>query len=156
MTTSAELAEELRQMALINADQRRQKAIWQGLRDLRANLRPIDRAWSDTRLALKQYEWDYTHVVPQLQEGEAQLLDEMRPFLRQIDALEKEVRRLDRKIRKAQQASERTPAAPAGSIERTNACKPLGCPFPVGRYRQRANPGVEWQQSRKRWFPEHG
>ncbi|MBB5411031.1 chromosome segregation ATPase [Paraburkholderia sp. HC6.4b] len=121
MTISPELAEELRRMALIKTDQRRQKAILQELRELRATLRPIDRAWSDTRLALKQYEWNYAHVVPQLQEREAQLLDQMRPFLRRIDALEKEARRLDRKIRKAQQASERTPAGPAGSSARTPA-----------------------------------
>ncbi|CDY73424.1 hypothetical protein BGLT_02796 [Caballeronia glathei] len=123
MTISPELAEELRRMALIKADQRRQKAIWQELRELRAKLRPIDRAWSDTRLALKQYEWDYTHVVPQLQEREDQLLDEMRPFLRQIDTLEKEARRLDRNIRKAQQARQRTPAGPAGSSTRTPASR---------------------------------
>ena len=121
MTISPELAEELRRMALIKADQRRQKAIWQ---ELRAKLLPIDRAWSDTRLALKQYEWDYSHVVPQLQEREAELLDEIRPFLWQIDALENEARRLDRKIRKAQQASERTPVGP-GRIEHTYASKLL-------------------------------
>ncbi|SDQ22999.1 hypothetical protein SAMN05443245_0477 [Paraburkholderia fungorum] len=110
MTISPELAEELRRMALIKADQRQQKAIWLELRELRAKLRPIDRAWSDTRLALQRYESDYKYVVPKLKEREAQLLDEMHPFLQQIDALEKEARRLDRKIRKAQRASERASA----------------------------------------------
>lgn len=121
MTISPELAEELRRMALIKADQRRQKAIWQELRELRAKLRPIDRAWSDTRLALKRYEWDCKYVVPKLQEREAHLLDEIHPFLQQIDALEKEARLLDRKIRKAQQASERTSAGPDGSSTLTPA-----------------------------------
>lgn len=121
MTISPELAEELRLMALIKGDQRRQKAIWQELRELRAKLCPTDCAWSDTRLALKRYEWEYKYVVPKLQEREAHLLDEMRPFLQQIDALEKEAKGLDRNIRKAQQASERTSAGADESSSPTPA-----------------------------------
>lgn len=37
-------------------------------------------------------------------------MDELRPYLAQIEALEKQVRKLDRKIRKAQSGSKTCPA----------------------------------------------
>ncbi|MBB5441808.1 MULTISPECIES: hypothetical protein [unclassified Paraburkholderia] len=41
-------------------------------------------------------------LAKQLQEREDRIMDELRPYLAEIEALEKLVRRLDRKMRKAQ------------------------------------------------------
>ncbi|MEM5330863.1 hypothetical protein VSR34_30305 [Paraburkholderia sp. JHI2823] len=87
------------------ADEAQLKAALRELRKLRRESEPLNRAWSDTRVARLRYEREYAFAVKQLQEREGRLLDELRPYLTKIDALEKQVRKLDRKIRKAQSGS---------------------------------------------------
>ncbi|WP_250480183.1 hypothetical protein [Caballeronia sp. GAOx1] len=71
------------------------------LRKLRRECAPLNRAWSDTRIARLRYEREYAFAVKQLREREIRIMDELRPYLVKIEALEKEVRKLDRKTRKA-------------------------------------------------------
>lgn len=92
---NSELAAEL-------TDEAHLKAAIRELRKLRRESGPLERAWSDTRGARQRYEREYAFVVKQLQEREGRIMDELWPYLAKIEALEKQVRRLDRKIRKAQ------------------------------------------------------
>jgi phage host-nuclease inhibitor protein Gam len=92
---NSELAAEL-------ADEEQLKTAIRELRKLRRESEPLNRAWSDTRVARLRYEREYAFVVKQLQEREGRIMDELAPYLTQIESLEKQVRRLDRKMRKAQ------------------------------------------------------
>ncbi len=83
------------------ADEAQLKAAIRELRKLRKESEPLNRAWSDTRVARLKYEREYAFVVKQLQEREGRIMDELWPYLAKIEALEKQVRKLDRKIRKA-------------------------------------------------------
>ncbi|THJ48112.1 hypothetical protein E9536_37730 [Burkholderia sp. LS-044] len=84
------------------ADEAQLKTSMRELRKLRKESEPLSRAWSDTRVARLKYEREYAFVVKELQEREDRILDKLWPYLAKIEALEKQVRRLDRKIRKAQ------------------------------------------------------
>jgi chaperonin cofactor prefoldin len=95
---NSELAAEL-------ADEAKLKTAIRELRKLRKESEPLNRAWSDTRVARLRYEREYPFVIKQLQEREDRIMDELRPYLAQIDALEKQVRKLDRKMRKSQSGS---------------------------------------------------
>ncbi|RQR27004.1 hypothetical protein DIE23_28490 [Burkholderia sp. Bp9143] len=95
---NSELAAEL-------ADEAQLKNAIRELRKLRKESEPLNRAWSDTRVSRLRYEREYAFAVKQLQERENRIMDELRPYLAKIDALEKQVRKLDRKIRKAQSGS---------------------------------------------------
>ncbi|WP_322063155.1 hypothetical protein [Paraburkholderia sp. J63] len=95
---NSELAAEL-------ADEAQLKTAIRELRKLRKESEPLNRAWSDTRVARLRYEREYVFVVKQLQEREGRIMDELRPYLAQIEALEKQVRKLDRKMRKVQSGS---------------------------------------------------
>jgi chaperonin cofactor prefoldin len=95
---NSELAAEL-------ADEAQLKTAIRELRKLRKESEPLNRAWSDTWVARQRYEREYAFAVKQLQEREDRIMDELRPYLAQIEALEKQVRKLDRKIRKAQSVS---------------------------------------------------
>ncbi|MBB5506946.1 hypothetical protein [Paraburkholderia atlantica] len=94
-TVNPELAAELADEALL-------KAAIRELRKLRKESGPLNRAWTETWVARQRYEREYAFVVKQLQEREDRIMDELRPYLAKIEALEKESRKLDRKIRKAQ------------------------------------------------------
>ncbi|WP_260428334.1 hypothetical protein [Burkholderia sp. Bp9031] len=83
------------------ADEAELKAAIRELRKLRKESAPLDRAWSTTRVARLRYEREYAFAVRQLQEREDRIMDELRPYLVKIEALEKQVRKLDRKVRKA-------------------------------------------------------
>ncbi|MDR5763813.1 MULTISPECIES: hypothetical protein [unclassified Caballeronia] len=83
------------------ADAARLQAAIRELRKLRKECAPLDRAWSDTRVARLRYEREYAFAVQQLREREIRIMDELRPYLVRIEALEKQVRKLDRKTRKA-------------------------------------------------------
>lgn len=87
------------------ADEAQLKTAIRELRKLRKESGPLNRAWSDTRVARLRYEREYVFVVKQLREREERIMDELRPYLAQIELLEKQVRGLDRKIRKAQSGS---------------------------------------------------
>ncbi|MDN7936175.1 hypothetical protein QZM52_33380 [Burkholderia metallica] len=93
-TMNPELAAEL-------ADEAQLKAAIRELRKLRKESEPLNRAWSDTRVARFRYEREYVSVVKQLKEREDRIMDELWPYLDKIEALEKQVRKLDRKMRKA-------------------------------------------------------
>ncbi|MFL9855105.1 hypothetical protein PQR72_05105 [Paraburkholderia madseniana] len=95
---NSELAAEL-------ADEAQLKSAIRELRKLRKESEPLNRAWSDTRVARQRYEREYAFAVKQLQEREARIMDALQPYLAKIEALEKQVRRLDRKLRKAQLGS---------------------------------------------------
>jgi predicted nucleic acid-binding Zn-ribbon protein len=95
---NSELAAEL-------ADAAQLKTAIRELCKLRKESGPLNRAWSDTRIARQRYEREYAFAVKQLQEREDHIMDELWPYLAKIEALEKEVRKLDRKIRKAQSGS---------------------------------------------------
>jgi predicted nucleic acid-binding Zn-ribbon protein len=99
---NSELAAEL-------ADEAQLKGAIRELRKLRKESEPLNRAWSDTRVARQRYEREYAFAVKQLQEREDRIMDALRPYLAKIESLEKEVRRLDRKIRKAQSGSKSCP-----------------------------------------------
>jgi chaperonin cofactor prefoldin len=90
---NSELAAEL-------AEEAQLKAAVRELRKLRKVSEPLNRAWSDTRVARQRYEREYAFAVKQLQEREDRIMDELRPYLAKIEALEKQVRKLDRKMRK--------------------------------------------------------
>lgn len=92
---NSELASEL-------ADEAHLKAAIRELRKLRRESGPLERAWSDTRVARQRYEREYAFLVKQLKEREDRIMDELWPYLAKIEALEKQVRKLDRKMRKAQ------------------------------------------------------
>lgn len=83
------------------ADEAQLKAAMRELRKLRKESAPLSRSWSDTRVARLRYEREYAFAVKQLQEREDRIMDELWPYLAKIEALEKQVRKLDRKIRKA-------------------------------------------------------
>ncbi|MGF6611456.1 putative nucleic acid-binding Zn-ribbon protein [Paraburkholderia sp. WSM4175] len=83
------------------ADEAELKAAIRELRKLRKESEPLNRAWSDTRVARQRYERDYAFAVKQLKEREARIMDQLGPYLDKIEALEKQVRKLDRKVRKA-------------------------------------------------------
>ncbi|GGD85972.1 hypothetical protein [Caballeronia grimmiae] len=70
------------------------------LRKLRKDSEQLNRAWSETWVARQKYERDYAFMVKQLREREDRIMDELRPYLAKIEELEKQVRKLDRKIRK--------------------------------------------------------
>ncbi|CAE6773286.1 hypothetical protein R75777_04000 [Paraburkholderia nemoris] len=84
------------------ADEAHLRAAIRELRELRKESGPLERAWSDTWAARQRYERECAFVVKQLQQREDRIMDELGPYLAKIEALEKRVRRLDRKIRKAQ------------------------------------------------------
>jgi predicted nucleic acid-binding Zn-ribbon protein len=92
---NSELAAEL-------ADEAQLKAAIRELRKLRKESEPLNRAWSDTRVARQRYELEYAFAIKQLQEREDRIMDELWPHLAKIEALEKQVRKLHRKIRKKQ------------------------------------------------------
>lgn len=92
--TNPELAAEL-------ADEAQLKAAIRELRRLRKETEALNRAWSDTRVARQRYEREYAFAVKQLRDRENRIMDELGPYLTQIEALEKQVRKLDRKMRKA-------------------------------------------------------
>lgn len=92
---NSELAAEL-------ADEAQLKAAIRELRKLRKESQPLSRAWSDTRIARQRYEREYAFAVKQLQQREDRIMDELWPYLAKIDTLEKQVRKLDRKMRKTQ------------------------------------------------------
>jgi chaperonin cofactor prefoldin len=87
------------------ADEAQLKTAIRELRKLRKESEPLNRAWSDTRVARLRYEREYLFAVKQLREREDRIMDELRPYLAQIEMLEKQVRKLDRKIRKAHSGS---------------------------------------------------
>ncbi|MFM0216247.1 hypothetical protein [Paraburkholderia caledonica] len=95
---NSELAAEL-------ADEAQLKTAIRELRKLRNESEPFNRAWSDTRVARMRYEREYLFAVKQLHEREDRIMDELRPYLAQIEVLEKQVRKLDRKIRQAHSGS---------------------------------------------------
>lgn len=95
---NSELAAEL-------ADAAQLKGAIRELRQLRKESEPLNRAWSDTRVARLRYEREYAFAVKQLQEREDRIMDELRPYLVKIEVLEKQVRKLDRRMRKAQSGS---------------------------------------------------
>jgi predicted nucleic acid-binding Zn-ribbon protein len=99
---NSELAAEL-------ADEAQLKTAIRELRRLRKESEPLNRAWSDTRVARQRYEREYTFAVKQLQEREDRIMDELWPYLAKIEELEKQVRKLDRKIRKAHSDSKAHP-----------------------------------------------
>jgi uncharacterized coiled-coil DUF342 family protein len=99
---NSELAAEL-------ADEAQLKTAIRELRKLRKESDPLNRAWSDTRVARQRYERDYSFAIKQLQEREDRIMDELWPYLAKIEELEKQVRKLDRKIRKAQSGSKAHP-----------------------------------------------
>lgn len=84
------------------ADEAQLKSAIRELRKLRKESEPLNRAWSDTRVARLRYEREYAFAVKRLKEREDRIMDELWPYLAKIEALEKQVRKLDRKIRKAQ------------------------------------------------------
>jgi predicted nucleic acid-binding Zn-ribbon protein len=84
------------------ADEAQLKAALRELRKLRKESEPLNRAWSDTRVARLRYEREYAFAVKQLKEREGRIMDELAPYLDKIEVLEKQVRMLDRKVRKAQ------------------------------------------------------
>jgi predicted nucleic acid-binding Zn-ribbon protein len=84
------------------ADEVQLKAAIRELRKLRKESEFLNRAWSDTRVARQRYEREYAFAVKQLKEREDRIMDELGPYLVKIEALEKQARKLDRKIRKAQ------------------------------------------------------
>jgi hypothetical protein len=90
------------ELAVELADEAQLKAWIRELRKLRKESEPLNRAWSDTRVSRLRYEREYLFAVKQLREREDRIMDELRPYLVQIEALEKQVRKLDRKMRKAQ------------------------------------------------------
>lgn len=95
---NSELAAEL-------ADEAQLKAAIRELRKLRSESGPLERAWSDTRVARQRYEREYAFAVKQLREREDRIMDQLRPYLAQIEALEKQVKKLDRKMRKTRSSS---------------------------------------------------
>ena len=95
---NSELAAEL-------ADEAQLKAAIRELRKLRKESEPLNRAWTDTRIARQRYEREYAFAVKQLQDREDHIMDELWPYLAKIEALEKQVRKLDRKVRKTQTGS---------------------------------------------------
>ncbi len=100
---NTELAAEL-------ADEAQLKAAIRELRMLRKESEPLNRAWSDAWGARQRYEREYAFVVRQLQERERRIMDELSPYLAKIEALEKQVRKLDRKVRRAQSGSKSCPS----------------------------------------------
>ena len=99
---NSELAAEL-------ADEAQLKTAIRELRKLRKESEPLNRAWSDTRVARQRYEREYAFAVKQLQEREDRIMDEQWPYLAKIEELQKQVRKLDRKIRKTQSGSKTYP-----------------------------------------------
>jgi predicted nucleic acid-binding Zn-ribbon protein len=95
---NSELAAEL-------ADEAELKTALRELRRLRKESEPLNRAWSDTRVARLKYEREYVFAVTQLKEREDRIMDELGPYLDRIELLEKQVRKLDRKMRKAKRGS---------------------------------------------------
>lgn len=95
---NSELAAEL-------SDEAQLKAAIRELRKLRKESGPLERKWSDTRVARQRYEQEYSFVVKQLREREDRIMDQLWPYLAQIEALEKQVRKLDRKMRKTHSSS---------------------------------------------------
>lgn len=91
------------------ADEAQLKSAIRELRKLRKESEPLNRAWSDTRVARLRYEREYSFAVKQLKEREERIMDELAPYLAQIESLEKQVRKLDRKMRKAQLSSKAKP-----------------------------------------------
>ena len=83
------------------ADEAQLKTALRELRKLRRVSEPLNRAWSDTRVARQRYEREYAFAVKQLQEREVRIMDELWPLLAKIEELEKQVRKLDRKMRKS-------------------------------------------------------
>ncbi|MFM0512075.1 hypothetical protein [Paraburkholderia sp. RL17-373-BIF-A] len=92
------------------ADEAQLKTAIRELRRLRKESEPLNRAWSDTRVARQRYEREYAFAVKQLLEREGQIMDELWPYLAKIGELEKQVRQLDRKIRKARSSLKAHPA----------------------------------------------
>ena len=86
------------------ADEAQLKAAIRELRKLRKESEHLNRAWSDTRVARLKYEREYAFAVKQLKEREDHIMDELRPYLAKIEALDKPVRKLDRKLRKKAQS----------------------------------------------------
>jgi chaperonin cofactor prefoldin len=87
------------------ADEAQLKSAIRELRTLRKECEPLNRAWTDTRVARLRYEREYSFAVKQLKEREERIMDQLAPYLAQIESLEKQVRKLDRKMRKAQLSS---------------------------------------------------
>jgi predicted nucleic acid-binding Zn-ribbon protein len=82
------------------AEEAQLKAAIRELRKLRKDSEPLNRAWSETRVARQKYERDYAFAIQQLKEREDRIMDDLSPYLAQIEELEKQVRKLSRKIRK--------------------------------------------------------
>lgn len=97
------------ELASESADEAQLKTALRELRRLRKESEPINRAWSDAWVARQKYEREYAFAVKQLREREDRIMDELRPYLAKIEALEKQVRKLDRKIRKTQSGSKTCP-----------------------------------------------
>jgi len=93
------------ELAAALADEAQLKSAVRELRKLRKESEPLNRAWSDTRVARLRYEREYAFAVKQLKEREDRIMDELGPYLAKIEALEKQVRKLDRRIRKTQSGS---------------------------------------------------
>lgn len=87
------------------ADEAQLKTAMRELRRLRKESEPLNRAWSDAWVARQRYEREYAFAVKQLQEREGQIMDKLAPYLVKIEELEKQVRQLDRKLRKAHSGS---------------------------------------------------
>ncbi|WP_062915834.1 hypothetical protein [Paraburkholderia caribensis] len=83
------------------ADEAQLKAAIRELRKVRKESDPLNRAWSETRVARQKYEREYAFAIKQLREREDRIMDELWPYLAKIEELEKKVRKLDRKMRKA-------------------------------------------------------
>jgi predicted nucleic acid-binding Zn-ribbon protein len=92
------------------ADEAQLKTAIRELRRLRKESEPLNRAWSDTRVARQWYEREFAFAVKQLREREGQIMDELWPYLAKIGELENQVRQLDRKIRKARSSLKAHPA----------------------------------------------
>ena len=92
------------------ADEAHLKTAIRELRRLRKESEALNRAWSDTRVARQRYEREYTFAVKQLREREDRIMDDLRPYLTKIDELEKHVRKLDRKMRRACSSSKANPS----------------------------------------------
>ncbi len=80
---NSELAAELTDEAQLNVAIRK-------LRKLRKESEPLSRAWCDTRVARQRYEREYASAVKRLQEREDRIMDELRPYLAEIEPLEKQ------------------------------------------------------------------
>ena len=63
------------------------------IRELIAKLVPLDSAWSNVRLAIRDYEW----TIAELRKKQDRLLDELWPLREELEALEKEQKKVWRR-----------------------------------------------------------